>query len=475
MQPPRQTRIVGKDEGLAFGRVHVQVERIDARELDHTVDHRPFDAAECGQGVAVQQHEVGVLAGFDRADTLADAQLHSGMQRDELQRSDAVHTGVAHALGGLLVEPTHHLVRVRVDRRQHAGVMHQGRRLRDRVVGLHLVAPPVGERGRGDLGLGQFVRDLVALENVLERRDLEAEALAHAHEHQDAVGAIAVAVHMHLAFEDADQRVEAEVATRRRRILARDLGGLVRLELEPVLLGAFEGARVDRLDAHPGARITTATTTTGALGVLAQGELDARQRTVEVQVRSLLGVPAQFEDRVLATDGVRGTVQLTNRRDAAGQCAVDADIVDVDRVHYAHFGRDRERALVDPALDGGVAVAIDDAGSQVLARTVEHAGAVRNGQACADRTDLAVDDEHVQDLGRPGGRVHGRALDQTGRADIEGRRARCVRFERVVLGERDGGQSREKDGKHGGTRAHFEPPLDCCFGMRLASKRETCS
>ena len=70
---------------------------------------------------------------------------------------------------------------------------------------------------------GDLLRDLVALEHVLEGRDLEAHLVGEADHHQDFVGAIAVRVDEALALEDLDERVELQVAPRRQHVLA---GGL---------------------------------------------------------------------------------------------------------------------------------------------------------------------------------------------------------------------------------------------------------
>ena len=66
-----------------------------------------------------------------------------------------------------------------------------------------------------------LVGDLVALEHVLERADREAELLRDAAEHQDLVLAVAVAVDEALAREDLGERLELEVAARRRRPCGR--------------------------------------------------------------------------------------------------------------------------------------------------------------------------------------------------------------------------------------------------------------
>ena len=62
---------------------------------------------------------------------------------------------------------------------------------------------------------GNFLGHLVALEHVLERRDLETELLGNAQHHQDFVGAVRVRVHEAFAFENLDQRLELQVTARR--------------------------------------------------------------------------------------------------------------------------------------------------------------------------------------------------------------------------------------------------------------------
>ena len=132
---------------------------------------------------------------------------------------------------------------------------------------------------------GDLLRHLVALEHVLERRDLEAHLLGQADQHQDLVGAIAVRVDEALALEHLDQRLELQIAPRRQRGSA----GLVLLVVLPGLLvrGARERVADHVLDAHARRRIAARAGRPGRwrmLRVLAERELDARHRALEEHV-----------------------------------------------------------------------------------------------------------------------------------------------------------------------------------------------
>ena len=74
---------------------------------------------------------------------------------------------------------------VAVERHNDAGVVHDGAVVRDGVVGLDLVRPPVGERRCTGPMRGDLVGNLVALENVLEGADLETELFRQPDEHQE--------------------------------------------------------------------------------------------------------------------------------------------------------------------------------------------------------------------------------------------------------------------------------------------------
>ena len=124
--------------------------------------------------------DVGILAHFDRPDTVIDAQLFRRVQRHELQRLLFRHPAPPHALGSFLIEVPDLLTAVRVDGHDDAPLRHEGSVVGNGVVRLHLVRPPVGERRRARPVCGYLIGHLVAFEDVLERRDPEAELLGQA-------------------------------------------------------------------------------------------------------------------------------------------------------------------------------------------------------------------------------------------------------------------------------------------------------
>ena len=82
----------------------------------------------------------------------------------------------------------------------------------DAVEGFHLEAPPVGPQRAAHAFGGKPVGDLVGLDAVVERGDLEAELLGQVEHRRHLVGAVAVDVHLDVAVERAGERVELEVA-----------------------------------------------------------------------------------------------------------------------------------------------------------------------------------------------------------------------------------------------------------------------
>src|SRR5262249_42004568 len=67
----------------------------------------------------------------------------------------------------------------------------------------------------------------------------------------------------------------------------------------------------------------------GALRILAQGEFDAWQRAFKRQLGGGLA-PTQLDDFRLSADGIGGTVENVGRGYAAGEVAVDIDVIGVD-------------------------------------------------------------------------------------------------------------------------------------------------
>src|SRR5690348_2147104 len=88
----------------------------------------------------------------------------------------------------------------------------------------------------------------------------------------------------------------------------------------------------------------------GALGVLAQSELDAGSCAFEDEALRVLA-PAHLNRQGTAADGVGRAVQDVGGGDAAGERAVDGDVFGVEHVANVHHGGYGHASLVDAALD----------------------------------------------------------------------------------------------------------------------------
>ena len=370
-RPRRRLRLAGRGRPpvrLRRGEVALFLPEIGQAPLvrpavvvDRSVDVRAIDDRVGAQRMVRPDDEVGVLAGFERADAVVDPQLLRRVDRHERERLVVGQSAPADRLGGLGVQPPRVLRAVGVDRDEDPFARHDGRVVGDGVGRFDLVAPPVGERRRAGAVRRDLLRDLVAFEHVLERRDLEAHLFGEADEHQDFVGAVAMRVDQALALEDFDERFELQVAAR------RGAGRFVLLVLLPrflVGLGPDEGvadhefhaAARDRIPARP---------LQGALAeilrVLAERELDAGHGAGEQQLLRARLSPAQLDDRVLAADRIGAAVEDVRGRDAAGEIAIDVDVGRIEHVLHPGHGADGRPAFVDRIVRE-VRVRVDHAG-----------------------------------------------------------------------------------------------------------------
>ena len=285
--------------------------------------------------------------------------------------------------------------------RRRAG--HDGRVVRHGILGFDLIGPPIGKRRRARAVRGNLLRDLVALQHVLERCDLEAHLFRHANQHQDLVGTIAVRVHEPLALEHLDERLELQVALGRNDVLARGLLLVVRLPGLLIRLRARERVTNHVLDTHPRDRIPARpglAELAHVLRILAEGELDARRRSLEDEVLGARLPPPQLDHLILAANRVGASVEHVGRRQAASQIAIDVDVGGVEDVAHPRHGTDGRAALVDRVV-ADVRVAVDQAWRDESSGHVNGLGVGRDGDVRADRGHHAVAQENSADRDRP--------------------------------------------------------------------------
>src|SRR6266850_363543 len=153
---------------------------------DHlALDERGIDARVSREGMAGPDGQVGVLAGVDGADAVIEPELLGWIHRTELERFVFGEAAILHRLRRVEVEAPSQLVGIGVDRSDDAGVLHERHVVRDRVVRLHLVAPPVDEGAAADAVRGNLLGHFVALEHVLQLADLESHLVGDVEQHHD--------------------------------------------------------------------------------------------------------------------------------------------------------------------------------------------------------------------------------------------------------------------------------------------------
>ena len=117
-----------------FGQPVVVLLAVDVDAVDNRVS---------AERVLVPDHDIGVLARFERADACVDAQLPGRIDRHQRQRLIVRQSTPVDRLGGFGVQAPGVFGAVGVDRDQHAALVHHGRVVRNAVLGFDLVGPPI--------------------------------------------------------------------------------------------------------------------------------------------------------------------------------------------------------------------------------------------------------------------------------------------------------------------------------------------
>ena len=251
--------------------------------------------------MAVPDHEIGILADLERTHPVFDVELYGGVDGDEIEGVLFGNAAVAHSLGGLIVQTSRQVAAVGVEGHDDTGIMHNSAAVRDGVVGLQLVTPPVGEARDHCAVLGDLMGDFVAFETVLEGSHLEAELLRHPQHHQHLVLPVGVRVGNPLPVENLDEGLEPKVVPWWNAALLLLLGeGVVLLPFTLVVESLDKSVADGLLNAHASVRVAVR----AALDVLAEGELERRLGPLEKHLLWPCRLEAQLDNCVLPADGV---------------------------------------------------------------------------------------------------------------------------------------------------------------------------
>ena len=158
--------------------------------------------------------------------------------------------------------------------------------VRDGVLDLEFVGPPIAETRAASAVFGHLIGHLVALENVGEGVDGKAHGVGHVHQHVDLILAVAVAGNKPLFVQDLSEGLQLQIPARcrRQRVVSARLAAGVAHGLAVVLPGLVVLARtvemvvVDLLHPHAGLGESRAVVAApiALLHVLAKRKFDER-------------------------------------------------------------------------------------------------------------------------------------------------------------------------------------------------------
>ena len=272
--------------------------------------------------------------------------------------------------------------------------MHHGSVVGDRIDDLIFVGPPVAEARTARTQFGNFIGHLVALENVLKRRDRDFFPLRQPDKHQHFVLPVRVNVDHPFALQHFHRSLEPQIATRRQRRLA----GLPICPFAFVVTRLRKRIRHHLLHTHTGLRVTRRTgegcLKIRALHVLTERKLHSGFRPRELQI---LGhsAPPQLNHLILSAHRIGRSVQHIRRREAARQLPVNTDVRRVDHIADSHLYGHGARAFVHSPRDRRVRMTIDEPGGHVFARRIDHGRSRWRDEALAHFFNFSRPHEHV--------------------------------------------------------------------------------
>ena len=144
------------------------------------------------------------------------------------------------------------------------------------------------------------------------------------------------------------------------------------------------------LNAHPSVGVTRRI----AFDVLTECELDTRWSFFHRQITHA-AAPSQFDDLVLSADRIGRPVQDVCGGHSAGQLSVDCDVRVIDEVTNANFCCHGLPGFIDAAIGAHVGMAVDQAGSDVLAFDVDDLAVGGHRELFTDFRDHSITDENI--------------------------------------------------------------------------------
>lgn len=331
-------------------------------------DERLLDDGVDAEGVAVEDNEVGVFAGFERADAVVEFEDLGVVECEGFERTLAGHAAADSEGGGPQKETRVGDVIVGMEANEHAGFFEHGSRAPGDVPGFEFATGAVEhDEGTGDTGRGDFIGDLPAIAHVLQH-NVKAEFTFESKDGENVVVAMGVVLNGAAAGEDFPEGLETEVTGGQFFWIIS--GGD---DLFLVFLRGDEGF------AHESGGLGAAARELGILGLFervgAVGHFDsaghAAVRKGDQHAFDRVGI-TEFGVDGLAGDEVTRARHEVGGGDAAGLSSLDGGVAGVDAVESTQprlngFGVVRVES--GPAADVGMG--IDEAGHDCFAGHVD--------------------------------------------------------------------------------------------------------
>ena len=346
------------------------------------------------QRIGIEDDDIRVLSGLQRADPLVDADDAGGIDRDGLPGGLFVHAGLHRKSRAQreIVQRRHGSVGDDADR-QAGLVQDAGRRERLVLQFKFRLAAEGRPAQHGIMLLRQAIDDQMAFRHMVQRH-LHVEFMRDADGRQHVVRAMRMDFQRNLALHDGNHRLQFRIVGALLRLILFRLSDFIH-----VAFRLHQQAAQQRRDGHARHR-RTALLAMRAFRILAERAFH-RDRILDDHVIDVIAVQLERGER--SADHVGGARPDGGRRDARRQRVVELLVPRIDAVDGPHVRRQRFRAFVDIValptdgifVQADMRMRVNQARRHDTSRRINDFRIFRNLQVFSDGRNLVAVDENL--------------------------------------------------------------------------------